>query len=82
MVDVVAFSQAQKLVWTKHLLDINYSGFWKHLENSVLTKFNNNDPQLLWKTSAPECVLNSLNNCQLAETIRIWYLYWDKIKMN
>ena len=82
MVDVVAFSHAQKLVWTKHLLDPNYSSIWKHLENTVCIKFNDNDSQLLWKTSAPECVLNSLNNCQLAKTIRIWYLYRDKIKMN
>ena len=28
MVDSEAFSQAQKLVWTKHLLDPNYSGFY------------------------------------------------------
>ena len=82
MVDTEAFSQAQKLVWTKHLLDPNYSGFWKHLENIVLTKFNVTDSQLLWKTSAPECVLNSLKNCQLAETIRVWYLYRNKIKTN
>ena len=82
MVDAEAFSKAQKLVWTKHLLDPNYSGFWKHLENTVLTKFNANDSQLLWKTSAPECVLNTLKNCQLAETIRVWYLYRNKIKTN
>ena len=43
MVDVVAFSQAQKLVWTKHLLDPNYSNFLKHLENTVCITFNSND---------------------------------------
>ena len=75
MIDVAAFSQAQKMVWTKHLLDPTYSDFWKHLENTVLTKFNDNDPQLLWKTSAPDCVLNSLKNSQLAKTIKVWYSY-------
>ena len=75
MVDVEAFSQAHKLMWTKHLLDPNYSGFGNIWENTVLTKFDDNDSQLLWKISAPECVSNSLKNCQLAETIRVWYLY-------
>ena len=82
MIDVAAFSQAQKMVWAKHLLDPTYSDFWKHLENTVLTKFNDNDPQLLWKTSAPDCVLNSLKNSQLAETIKVWYSYRDKVKIN
>ena len=82
MIDVAAFSQAQKMVWAKHLLDLTYSDFWKHLENTVLTKFNENDPQLLWKTSAPDCVLNSLKNSQLAETIKVWYSYRDKVKIN
>ena len=82
MIDVAAFSQAHKMVWAKHLLDPTYSDFWKHLENTVLTKFNDNDPPLLWKTSAPDCVLNSLKNSQLAETIKVWYSYRDKVKIN
>ena len=82
MIDVAAFSQAQKMVWAKHLLDPTYSDFWKHLENTALTKFNDNDPQLLWKTSAPDCVLNLLKNSQLAETIKVWYSYRDKVKIN
>jgi len=81
MVDMVAFSQAQKLVWAKNMLDPNYSNFWKHLENSTLSQFCN-DPSLLWKSNAPDSVLNSLNNTQLAETLRVWYTYRDKIKEN
>ena len=71
MVDVLAFSQAQKLVWAKHLLDPNFSAFWKHVESSVLSQFNHIDPCLLWKTNAPDSVLATLKNCQLGETIYI-----------
>ena len=56
MIDVEAFSQAQKMVWVKHLLDPNYNHFWKHLESEVLHTFHN-DNFVLWKTSAPNCVL-------------------------
>jgi len=82
MVDVLAFSQAQKLVWAKHLLDPNFSAFWKHVESSVLSQFNHIDPCLLWKTNAPDCVLATLKNCQLGETIKVWYVYRDKLKAN
>ena len=49
MIDVEAFSQAQKMVWVKHLLDPNYNHFWKHLESEVLHAFHN-DNFVLWKT--------------------------------
>ena len=41
MIDIEAFSKAQKLVWAKNLLDTDYNGFWKILELDVLGKFNN-----------------------------------------
>ena len=81
MIDVEAFSQAQKMVWVKHLLDPNYNHFWKHLESEVLHTFHN-DNFVLWKTSAPNCVLALLKNTQLAESLRIWYLYRDTVKDN
>ena len=36
MIDPLIFSQAQKFIWIKQLLDPNYSSFWKVLEMSVL----------------------------------------------
>ena len=48
MIDIEAFSKAQKLVWAKHLLDTDYNGFWKILELDVLGKFKN-DSSVLWK---------------------------------
>ena len=54
MIDVEAFSQAQKMVWVKHLLDPNYNNFLKHLESEVLHAFHN-DNFVLWKTNAPKC---------------------------
>ena len=81
MIDVEAFAQAQKMVWVKHLLDPNYDNFWKHLESEVLHTFNN-DSSILWKTNAPNCVLALLCNTQLAESLRVWYLYRDKMKDN
>ena len=81
MIEVEAFSQAQKMVWAKHLLDPNYSSFWKHLETAALSAFSN-DTLNLWRADAPNCVLTSLKNTQLAESLRVWYMYRDKIKDN
>ena len=33
-------------------------------------------------SDAPDCVLNTLSNCQLIESIRLWYLYKNKIMDN
>ena len=46
MIDIEAFSKAQKLVWAKNLLDTDYNGFWKILELDVLRKFNNDSSVL------------------------------------
>ena len=81
MVDVEAFSQAQKLVWVKHLLDPNYTSFWKLLETTALSDLCR-DTSVLWKSYAPDCVLASLENTQLAEALRVWYLYRNKVKEN
>ena len=81
MVDIETFSQAQKMVWAKHLLDPDYKSFWKHLELKILNTFSN-DSLILWKADAPNCVLSSLKNTQLAESLRVWYVYRDKMKKN
>lgn len=81
MIDPLVFSQAQKFVWVKHLLDPNYSNFWKSLETSVLTDFHS-DFTILFRSDAPDAVLNTLSNCQLIESIKLWYLYRNKIKEN
>ena len=81
MFDPLLFSQAQKLTWVKHLLDPNYSSFWKHLEISVLEKFHP-DWTILFRSDAPNCVLNTISNCQLIESLKLWYLYRNKIKEN
>ena len=38
--------------------------------------------QFYGKTNAPNCVLSLLCNTQLAESLRVWYLYRDKMKDN
>ena len=81
MIDVEAFSQAQKLVRAKHLLDPNYDSFFKVLESEVLKVFHN-DTSVLWKADAPNCVLALLRNTQLAESLRVWYVFRDKVKEN
>ena len=58
-----------------------YSSFWKILKMSVLENFHP-DWTILFKTDAPNCILNTLSNCQLFETIKLWYLYKNKIKGN
>ena len=41
-------------------------------------KKNNQDALLLWKCNAPECVLNSLGNIQVADSLRSWYIYREQ----
>ena len=36
----------------------------------------------MFRTVAPDCVFNTLSNCQLIETIKPWYFYKSKIKGN
>ena len=74
MIDPAIFFIAQKMVWVRHLLDENYNALWKTIEISFLAKFNP-DVSLLWKAHAPECILNSLKNIQLADSLRCWYLF-------
>ena len=81
MFDPLLFSQAQKFIWVKQLLDPNYSSFWKTLEMSVLESFHP-DWKILFMSDAPDCVLNTLSNCQLIESIKLWYLYKNKIMDN
>ena len=74
IIDPLIFATAQKMTWVKNLLDDNFEAPWKSLELSFLEKFNQ-DVSLLWKCNAPESVLNSLGNIQLAESLRSWYLF-------
>ena len=60
--DPFLFSQAKKITWVKHLLDPDYSSFWKHFHP---------DWTILFISDAPECVLNTLCNCQLPESIKL-----------
>ncbi len=81
MFDPLLISQAQKSIWVKQLLDPNFSSFWKTLEISVLDNFHL-DWTILFRSDPPDCILNSLSNCQLIETIRLWYLYRNKVMDN
>ena len=81
MFDLHLFSHAQKSIWVKQLLDPGYYSFWKILEMSVMENFHP-DWTILFRTVAPDCVLNTLSNCQLIETIKLWYFYMSKMKGN
>ena len=74
MIDPYIFSIAQKISWVKMLLNDNYDSLWKSIEMSVLKNFSNIQ-DILWKTHAPETILNKLNACQLSESLRAWYVF-------
>ena len=40
------------------------------------------DWTVLFRSDAPDSVLNTLSNCQLIESIKLWYLYKNKILKN
>ena len=61
------------------LLDDTFSCPWKSCELEYLGKFHE-DIKILFKSHAPESILNKLKP-QIAESIRIWCLYRDKIKV-
>ena len=77
MIDPLTFANAQKLLWVKNLLDENYIAPWKTIELSFLQKFNDN-VSVLWTSFPPEGILKSLGNIQLAESLRVWYLYREE----
>ena len=77
MIDPLTFANAQKMVWVKNILDTNYTALWKDIELSFLVSFNG-DISYLWNSLAPESILNSLGNIQLAESLRVWYLYREE----
>ena len=81
MFDLHLFSYAQKSIWVKQILDPAYSSFWKNSKMSVVENFHP-DWTILFRTDAPDCILNTLCNCQLIETIKLWYLYKSKVKEN
>ena len=81
MFDLHLFSHSQKFIWVKQLLDHGYYSVWKILEMSVMENFHP-DWTILFRTVAPDCVLNTLSNCQLIETIKLWYFYMSKMKGN
>lgn len=74
MIDSYAFALSQKMVWVKYLLDDNFDSVWKLIELSSLEKFHR-DSNILWKAYAPETILQSLGNSQLADSLRTWYIY-------
>ena len=74
MVNPYAFALAQKMTWVKALLDNNFESVWKLIELSSLEKFHG-DPHILWKSYAPETILHSLGNSQIADSLRTWYSY-------
>ena len=67
MIDPCTFAKSQKMVWMKQFLDNDYMSAWKCIEIEMFRLFHD-DPLLLWKTEAPQCVLNKLRNCQMIET--------------
>ena len=47
---------------------------WKTIELSFLEKFHE-ETDILWKSHAPENILKSLGNSQLAESLGSWYIF-------
>ena len=81
MIDPYAFALAQKMTWVKCLLDDNFESVWKLIEISALERFHR-DPHILWKSYAPETVLQSLGNSQIADSLRTWYNYREYATMD
>ena len=57
MIDPYNFFLAQKMVWVKLLLDNQFESIWKTIE---LTGMDQQYGDMLWRSYAPECVLNKV----------------------
>ena len=80
MIDAQIFALAQKMTWVKCLVDKKYSSMWKTIELTFLENFHT-DSDILWKSYAPERILKSLNNTQLAESLRTWYSFREEASL-
>ena len=78
MIDPYTFSMAQKMSWVKLLLDDNYESLWKSIEMSTLNNFSDKR-DILWKTYAPDNILNKLTSSQLAESLQTWYIFRESL---
>ena len=50
---------------------------WKTIELISLKEFHE-DPDILWISHAPESILGSLHNLQLADSLRTWYVFREE----
>ena len=76
MIDPYNFSLAQKMTWVKLLLDNQFESVWKTIE---LAGMDQQYGDMLWRSYAPECVLNKLHSTMLADTLRTWYIYRERL---
>ena len=67
MIDPYNFSLAQKMTWVKLLFDNQFESVWKTIE---LAGMDQQYGDMLWRSYAPECVLNKLHSTMLADTLR------------
>ena len=77
MIDVRSFARAQKLAWSRYLLNDDFDSPWKKLELIRLSEFHS-DPEILFRACAPVSILKGLN-LQLSETIRVWYTFKSRL---
>ena len=80
MIDPYTLSMAQKMSWVKLLLDDNYESLWKSIEISILNNFSDKR-DILWKTYAPDTILNKLTSSQLAESLQTWYIFRESFSI-
>ena len=75
MIDPYNFSFAQKMTWVKLLLDNQFESIWKTIE---LAGMDQQYGDMLWRSFAPECVLNKLHSTLLADSLRTWYVFRER----
>ena len=75
------FSKLKNLFGLSNCLTPTTPVLGKKNEMSILEDFHP-DWTILFRSDPPDCVLNTIPNCQLIEMIRLWYLYKNKIMEN
>ena len=61
-------------------MDEHYVSWWKTIEILALTKFHPNI-DILWKSHAPENTLKNIRCSQLADSIRVWYVFREYLSL-
>ena len=75
--EVITVYKVSAMGWSKHILNEDFNSDWKQIEMNNLSEFHT-DSFILFRASPPDKLLRNVN-VQLAETLKVWYVFKSKL---